>query len=86
MKTAMYALVALSLGLSAALPASAAFGPKDIQTFEGPGFGPTDVRSFEGPGFGPADVRSFEGPGFGPADVRSFEGPGNGEDTLADRK
>lgn len=86
MKTIMSALIALGLGLTATLPASAAFGPKDVQTFDGPGFGPSDVRSFEGPGFGPSDVRSFEGPGFGPADVRSFEGPGNSDGTLADRK
>ena len=42
MKTIMSALIALGLGLTATLPASAAFGPKDVQTFDGPGFGPSD--------------------------------------------
>ena len=46
MKTIMSALIALGLCLTATLPASAAFGPKDVQTFDGPGFGPSDVRSF----------------------------------------
>ena len=62
-KTALFALVALSLGLSAALPASAAFGPKDLVTFDGPGFGPKDLTTFDGPGFGPADLKTFDGPG-----------------------
>lgn len=61
--SAMYAIVALSIGLSAAVvPASAAFGPKDLVTFDGPGFGPKDLTTFDGPGFGPADLRTFDGP------------------------
>ena len=84
-KTIATAIVALSLGLTASRPASAAFGPTDVPSFDGPGFGPSDVRTFDGPGFGPKDVTSFDGPGYGPADIRSFEGPANG-DTLADRK
>ena len=61
-KTALLTIVALSLGLSAALPASAAFGPKDLVTFDGPGFGPKDLTTFDGPGFGPADLKTFDGP------------------------
>ena len=74
MKAASILSAALTVAILAAVsPASAAFGPKDVPMFDGPGFGPSDVRSFEGPGFGPSDVRSFEG-------------PGHGADTLADRK
>lgn len=63
MKTALSAIVALSIGLSAAVvPASAAFTTKDFVTFDGPGFGPKDLTTFDGPGFGPADIRSFDGP------------------------
>lgn len=76
-KTALLAIVAMSFGLSAAMPASAAFGPKDLVTFDGPGFGPTDLTTFDGPGFGPKDLTTFDGPGFGPADIRSFDGPGH---------
>ncbi len=49
-KTALFALVALSFGLSAALPASAAFGPKDLVMFDGPGFGPEGPHHVRRPG------------------------------------
>lgn len=75
-KTALLSIVALSLGLAAALPASAGFSTKDLVTFDGPGFGPKDLTTFDGPGFGPKDLTTFDGPGFGPADIRSFDGPG----------
>jgi hypothetical protein len=75
MKTLIAALVAVSTLAAAVAPASAAFGPKDLTSFDGPGFGPADVRGFDGPAFGPADVRGFDGPAFGPKDVTSFDGP-----------
>jgi hypothetical protein len=57
--------------------ANAAFGPKDLVTFDGPAYGPSDIRGFDGPAFGPADIRGTDGPAFGPADVRGFDGPAN---------
>ena len=57
--------------------AEAAFGPKDLTTFDGPAFGPSDIRGSDGPAFGPADLRTAEGPAFGPADLRTADGPKN---------
>ena len=63
MKAASILSAALTVAILAAIsPASAAFGPKDVPMFDGPGFGPKDLTTFDGPGFGPADIRSFDGP------------------------
>ncbi len=81
--TSKIATLAAALGLVVAIngavspSAEAAFGPKDLVTFDGPGFTGTDVRGHDGPAFGPADVRGSEGPAFGPADIRGADGPKN---------
>jgi hypothetical protein len=56
MKTLIAALVAVSALAGAITPASAAFGPKDLVSFDGPAFGPKDLTSFDGPAFGPKDL------------------------------
>ena len=61
MKTASALAAALAIALLASVaPVSAAFGPKDLVTFDGPGFGPKDLVTFDGPGHVAADSQSPE--------------------------
>ena len=75
--TSKIATLAAALGLVVAIngavspSAEAAFGPKDLVTFDGPGFTGSDVRGHDGPAFGPADVRGSDGPAFPSADKRA---------------
>ncbi|MBV1695825.1 MAG: hypothetical protein KGP27_15300 [Hyphomicrobiales bacterium] len=86
MKKLIATLIALSAITAAVAPASAAFGPKDLVTFDGPAYGPSDIRGFDGPAFGPADVRGFDGPAFGPADVQGFDGTRNDADQVGNNQ
>lgn len=61
MKTTSTLAAALAIAILASLaPASAAFGPKDLVTFDGPGFGPKDLVTFDGPGHGANDLPTTE--------------------------